>query len=141
MANEFLGIGTQLKIGDGGSPETFTLIPNCLDINGPSESVDLVETTSMDSANQTRTYIPGLKNTGEISFDLNWVPENAVHQQLKSDFDARVTRNFQMILPNPGASVFAFAGIITSFGVTDPVAGVVTRSVTITITGAPTFTV
>lgn len=140
MADEFIGIGTELKRGDGGGPETFTTIANVGDIDGPNESVDTVEVTSNSSPNQTRQYIAGLRNSGQVTFPVNWVPSNQTHQNLKADFDARVVRNFQLVWPDSGNATLDFAGIITNFGWSSPLGDKVTGSITIQVTGAPTLT-
>ena len=79
MTNAIIGHSTQFKIEDSPGAGTYTKIAEVSSINGPSFSMDTVDATNMDSTNRWREFIAGLKDGGEVSFDVNWDPAAATH--------------------------------------------------------------
>ncbi len=136
MTQAIAGFNVLLKIGNGaGTAETFTTLAEVLDIDGPSQSRDSIEVTS-HSSNGWREFIAGLKDGGEISFDLNMVPDDATQQTLRDHFDDGTVGNYQIVYPNGWQD--DFAATITDYGTKSPVDGPVTDSVTLKISGAVT---
>lgn len=132
--------GASLERSDMASSPTFTEIANVTSISGPSISRNTYDVTAHDSANSYMEFIGGLKDGGELSFDLNWDPADQTHEDLFSDLDDLVPRDYKLVLPNDIAE-FAFEAILTSFEVGLPVDDKLTAAVTYKITGAPTLTV
>lgn len=130
-------IGTLFKIGDGGSPETFTTIAEVKDIDGPGRTADTIEVTSMDSTGGYKEYIPSLKDGGEVSFDMNFTT-SAAQAALVTDFENRTKRNFKIVTTHATPKNISFSGYITDLSYSFEVAGVAMRSVTIKITGPVT---
>lgn len=137
MSQAILAKGTQLQAGNGGSPETFTLIPEVRSISGPSLSADVLDVTSMDTPGGFRDKLQGLKDWGELSFELQWVPGNALHQQMFNDYKAGTKRNYKMILPNVGNTTFSFQGFVSGMPANLAFDQVMMLSVTIVILGDP----
>jgi len=144
MTDAIIGHGTEMKMEDTPSSGTYTKIAEVQSINGLSLSMDTVDVTNMDSTNQWREYIAGLRDAGEVTFDVNWNMTAATHgisTGLLRDFNASstTTRNWQIIWPDTGATTWSFSGITTGFSISDPFDGTVTASITIKLTGAPTL--
>ncbi len=134
--------GTLLKIGDGGGPEAFTTIAEVTDIKGPGLSMDAVEVTSHDSPNAVKEKIAGLKEVGELTFSINYVPTAATHNAttgLIRDWKNRTKRNFQLVFPDTGATTWSFAALVTNFQPTAPVDGKLAADVTLTPAGDATL--
>ncbi len=135
--------GTLLKSGDGVTPtETFTTIAEVTNISGPALSTDAIDTTSHDSPNNHREFIGGLKDGGEVTFDINYIPTNPTHDAstgLLADYVARTLRNFQLVFSDSGNTTWSFTAIVTGFEPGEPVDAQLTASVTLRITGAPTL--
>lgn len=131
-------IGTLVKIGDGGAPETFSTIAEVKDISGPAMTADTIEVTSQDSTGGYKEYIPSLKDGGELSFPMNFV-NSAAQDALITDYTNRTKRNFQVVTTHGAPKTFSFAGYITNVSHSFPVADVAQRDVTIKITGAVTI--
>jgi predicted secreted protein len=129
--------GTQLKAGDGGNPETFTLIPEIRSISGPGMSADTLDATSMDTPGGFRDKKQGLKDWGTLSFELLWIPTNARHQQLFDDFKAGTERNYELVFPNVGNTKFSFKGFVNRMPAQANFDALLTLSVEITIMGDP----
>lgn len=134
--------GTLLKMGDGGGTEVFTTIAEVKNISGPSMSRDTFDLTTHSSTGSWREFGTGLKDAGEVSFDINYVPTNATHRLstgVLGDFNSGVRRNYQLVFPNAGATTWSFSGFVTSFETSAPVDDLLGASITIKLTGAPTL--
>ncbi len=132
--------GTKLKMGDGGSPETFTEIPEVGDLKGPKVSVKTIDVTTHGSAasGANEEIIPSTINGGEVSFQLNYVESDPVHIALIAAAQGRTKKNFQKVNPE-GTKTISFAGYVTDIAFSDPVSDKKQADVTITVSGGLTF--
>lgn len=133
--------GTQLQIGDGGTPENFTTIVEVRDISGPGVQLDTVEVTHHLSPDATREHRPTLKDLTEVTFDIAFVPTEATHglsTGLLNDWENRTKRNFRLVFTDTGVTTWAFSGYVTGFEITSALEDVYMASVTIKCTGALT---
>jgi hypothetical protein len=73
------GLGVQLKIGNGASPEVFTTVANVVSINLSGRSVEEVDFTHLLSSGGYREFRAGFKDPGELQFSLHYNPANATH--------------------------------------------------------------
>lgn len=135
--------GTLLKMGDGIVPpattEVFTTIAEVKDIDGPGFEASTNEATNHSSSGATREWLAGMLDAGEVSFDLNFLPGNATQNAttgLLSLYFARKVRNFQLVWPNGQCN---FKALVTGVEPSAPVDDVLTASVTLKVTGLPTF--
>jgi energy-coupling factor transporter transmembrane protein EcfT len=142
MSGAYSSFGTLLKIGDGGGTEVFTTIAEVKDISGPKIAMDTTEVTNMSSPTAFKEKVASLLDAGDVTFDVNFMPENATQgysSGLLRDAVQRNRRNFKLVFTNIGNTTWAFNALVTGFEVTAAVAGVLTASVTLTITTAPTL--
>lgn len=123
---------TELARGDGAEPEVFTKIPDVTNISGPNETKDEIDVTSFDST--AREYIPGIGDSGELTFDLNFRPDDTQQQGLRADKDAGTARNYQITLTD--GTTFTFEAIVTAFTLTAATNDAWRGSVTLKISGA-----
>lgn len=136
------GFGTSFKVGDGATPESFTTVAEVTDIKGPKLALNTYESTSHDSTDGWREYVPGLLEAGEVGIDLSFIPTNATQGYstgLIKDQVNRTKRNFKVVFPDVGGTTWSFSGYVTGFEVNAPVDDLLTASVTIQITGKPTL--
>ena len=132
MSDGTLGISTSLAGATAGT------IGNIISITLPNQTRDSVETTTMGSTSNFREFIPGLLNAGEISVELNYdgsASGNADSLQTALETVAEV-----WTIKFPDDSTFVCSGFITSLGGASPMDDKITQSVTIKLTGKPTFT-
>lgn len=135
--------GTLLKLGDGAMSEAFTTIAEVLDINGPNLARGSLDATSHSSGGW-KEKVAGIKDGGQVTFDINWVPGNATHANstgLLSFFDDGEAHNFQLVENDASTLTWSFAAICTGFTTTKPVDGIRKGSITLDITGAVTYPV
>jgi len=138
MSIAILASGTLLKIGGAASSATLTTIPECKKIKAPNIKFDLKDTTSHDNANSFRTWLPGLADGETCTADINFVPTNAIHTQIRTQQYAFTADYFELIFPNPGAgSSITFDSYVQSFTQEADVGELLTAVATLKITGAP----
>ena len=135
-----LGYGTLLQRWSGAA---WVTVAEQININGPSLSSDDVEVTNHDSPNSTKEYIPALMDTGEISFDGNFIPSNASQTQLLADQVARTVSDWQIVLPDAvleaNRTRWSFEGYIKSIDFSYPTPTQMTISATMKLAGTATL--
>lgn len=133
---------TQLKRGNGATPESFTLIAELRDIDGPELGLDTEDVTSRSSTSGWEEVVPTILRTGEVTFDLNFVPSNATQNPtlgLLADLKNRTLRNFYILWAGESATSWNFAAYVTGFKPGTPLDGAMTADVTLKISGVPTL--
>lgn len=123
-------------------PEVFTTINNIGDISGPQVQVAEVETTSHSTGIPHRTFIPSLIDDGNLSFPAYWNPQDPTQNLLSPYglehlFQNRTVTRWRLVNTDPGRRTREFLGFVSQLNETAPVAGIMTRAVTIRITSAP----
>lgn len=109
MSQGRVGLGTQIKMGDGQSPETFNLIPEPKDISGPQISQEFVDFTHQQSSGGFRERKPTFKTSGDVTFSCNYIAGDTVQEDLIEAALANpaVPRNFQLIFPDNTTITFS----------------------------------
>jgi predicted secreted protein len=134
MTSAIAGNGVLLQLGSGGTgSETFTTIAEVLDIDGPSQAREQIEVTS-HSSEGWREYIAGLRDGGEVSFPVNFVP--ADQDDLRALYDDGTQANYKIVYPNGWKDTFA--AIVTDWSTKSPVDGAVTDEIKLKISGEVT---
>lgn len=129
-----VGYGSTFGIG-AGDPLTYTNVAEVTMITPPGYSRDPVEATHLTSDDGYKEFIAGMKETGDASFTLNWVP--SATDLMVTAFESDVG-NYRIVAPN---GVFiTFRGFFTSYeiGDLDP-NGKMNATVTVKISGKPTM--
>jgi hypothetical protein len=145
----YTAFGTILAYGNSETPgEEYTKVGKVKDINGPSASRDTIDVTNHDSPDGYEEFLASLANGGEVTFPVEWDPEDASHDQttgVYSLMEETVTRNWRLIFPiestvTPGQyHGFQFKALVTGLsGPHGPVKGSVTLDVTLKVSGKPT---
>jgi hypothetical protein len=130
-----IGYGASFEVStDGGS--VYTELAEIINITPPSDSLDIIDATNMDSTNATREFIVGLNDPGECSLEMNFIPGSAADQKIVQIRDARVAVYCKITFPN--AVVWTFLGILTGYEPAIPVDDKMTATVTFKVTGSYT---
>ena len=138
MSAATLGLGTLIKKGNAASPEVFTTIAEVGTITGPSQSSEFVQVTNQDSS--AHEFIAGIVDPGEITFSVNYAPQNATHQALLTDFGDKSSDNYELVFPTGNAAdKWEFAAAVTGAEVTAPIDGPIQLSVTLKVTGSVSY--
>ena len=144
MPNTISSIGAQLYHT---SLATANLIGNVLDVTGPGFSRDTIDTTSHSSPDDFKEKMVTRWDAGDLTFDLQWDPEDANHQfltdMITTSAAADDPKTYVLRVPSAPAQAswmtITFTAHLTNFGDSIPVEGVLQASVTLEITGAPTI--
>ncbi len=150
MANKQASIGTELWIGDAGSPETFFLVPSVGDIAGPKKSVATIDVTTQDSPQGYDEFISSLKSGGEVTFPIQLDPNAIEHNNtatvvgtnaggLHYLLEQRVKRHMRVAIPTSPATRFSFLGLVTGIAGDFKVKGSTMSSVIVKVSGPPTL--
>jgi hypothetical protein len=131
----YIANGTTIGVDKTGSG-TYVTLANVESFDGPSNTVGSVETTNLSSGR--KTYRPGLPDSGEISFDIQFDPADADHTYLRGLLDSPAVKSWQLSYPTlPKATLDTFDGFLTEFHPSgDDAEGILTASITIKLTGA-----
>jgi predicted secreted protein len=135
MSNAQIGYGTLFERDSGGA--VFVAIAEVVSVTPPQLSKDTPDATHMSSPDGYREFIAGLRDAGEASLELNYLPTEATQVTLRTDFDSDVAGNYRMTFPD--ASSIAFTGFVTALSPAVPLDDKMALSVTIKVTGKPTF--
>lgn len=135
MTNAISSFGTFLKMGDGGSPETFATIAEVGDIDGPDESLATEEVTHHGSTGGWDEFVGTILSGGEVSFPVNKIPDEATQTALRNAMVNRTKKNFQIVYPDPGGNGFAFAALVIGHKPKAPVKGKLSADLKLKISG------
>jgi|TARA_Y100000034_G_scaffold28640_2_gene34443 hypothetical protein len=125
---------TQLKRGDGASPEVFTLVGQITDIQGPDGSATEIPISTLDST--AVEVAMGLMDEGSISLNMVLDPANAQQTGLRTDRTAKTLRNFKIVMTDGSATTLDFAAYVTGFSLDASGDEVWRASITLRISGA-----
>ena len=126
-----------VKIGDGGSPETFATVAG-LRATTLSFNSTTVDVTNADSANQWRELLAGAGVKSAAFSGSGVFKDAASDESLRGAFFNQTTPNFQVVIPNFGTVTGPFQ--IASLQYEGPYDGEVKLSLSLASAGALTFT-
>lgn len=134
--------GTLLQVGDGATPEVFTTLAEVKDISGPTLSRDTEEVTHHLSPDQFKEKVATLKEAGEVTFDMNYLPGNPTQSMsagLGQDYKDGTVRNIKIVFADVGSTEWILPSIVTGWEPDSPVGGSFDCSVTLEVARAPTL--
>lgn len=100
MSNAFVPLGTQLKIGDRHSAETFTAISEINRISGFGWTRNMIETTNLDTSGGYRTFLPTFRDGETVTLDMNMTVANwdKFRDLFESQDEESESWDFQLVL-------------------------------------------
>ncbi len=137
MANTYIASQTTIGLKKSGD-ESYATIAQVISFSGPTFQVASIETTNLSDT--AKKYRPGITDSGEMKFELNFDPADAGHTGLKTLIETPAVASWQITFPtSPNATTFTFDGFPTGMevGGGGPEEKV-TASLTIKITGVVT---
>lgn len=129
-----IGYDSAFAIGSGSPTIIYTAVAEVVSITPPGMSRDAIEATHLKSAGGYKQFIAGMKDGGEASFTINWLP--SATDALVTAFNAD-SGNYQITFPN--GVMLRFAGFFTAYTPPELTAEKMEASVTIKVTGAATL--
>lgn len=130
--------GTKLyKGGIGG-----TAIGELTNINGLSLDTDEIDVTNHDSEDAFEEVIQGIKRTGVVSLEGNFIPDDAGQEELMADYLSGAVDDYAIVFPSVLGAVWNFKGFVKKAPSTEaPVEGKVPFTAEIRVTGKPSLDV
>ena len=139
MTDVKIGYGVAFARGDGASPEVFTALAEITNITPPQLSRDTVDATHQGSPDGYREFIGGLRDSGEVSLEMNWIAGSTTDTTLLTDFDSDDPVNYRITFNDADTTTATFAGFVTGYTPNSPMEDKQSASVTIKVTGKVTW--
>ena len=125
--------GTKIQVDVSG---TFTDIPEAKDIQFPSPTVDEIDVTNQDSPSNSKEFLPGDVDYGEVTFSVNYLYNHARHMALITDQAAGTKRDYRVLVVGSVLAV-QFNAYVKSITRQGPVSGAYSMDVVLRVTGSP----
>ena len=133
MAASSATIGYTSTFGiEGGTPGVYVPVAEVVSITPPGWTREAIDVTHLASDDGYKEFIAGMKEAGDASLTLNFVP--SATDVLVTAFAAS-TGNYQIIFPN-GVQL-DFAGIVTQYEIGELSNEKMSATLTIKASGAP----
>ncbi|MCC2608389.1 phage tail tube protein [Neorhizobium petrolearium] len=126
-----IGHGITFEMADLATPTDMTYIEEIFDITLPSDTIDQVDASNMQSPNKTREFIDGMSDSGECSFSMNYVPGSTSDRALIAAKGKR--KRVRVTFPN--GCQFLFKGNLQSNERTAPTDDKMTADVSFKASG------
>ena len=109
-------------------------------ISGPSQSRDMIDVTSHDSASGFREFIAGIIGAGEVSLDGNLIVGDANGQvAFHTDVQGGTQRNAFIVMPMSVGAALSFAALAKGFEASFPFDNKLGVSGSLQVTGKTTL--
>jgi len=150
MSDATHGHGAGLFYGTTTQPTSATRIANVSNADHSGISRDALDVSTMDSTSKHREFIPGMIDAGELSATLNYDGSAAGEANSLLGASGIYTASaytWWLTMGDGGTntavtsnSYLQCSGFITSLGHAVPYDDKVTQSITVKLTGVPTYT-
>ena len=141
MSNAISGPGFLLQVSDvPGDAGTFTTVAEVKDITGPAVSLDVIDVTNQSSPGGYEEIIPSIRRAGEVDFEVNFDPLSGTHDGATGLLylaNNKVKVGWRLQLQDTGSHYWSFDGYVVGFQTKAPVAGVLSGTTKVRITGQP----
>src|SRR4026208_447525 len=119
--NVKIGFGNKFQLFDAdASPPAWTTVAEVKGITPPAFARDAQEATHTESPDGYREFVSGLRDAGEISVELNFVPDSDTTDMVFASFDSDELQQVRILFrdgtqtgPSPTCSRFTASGFIT----------------------------
>lgn len=134
MSDASIGYGSQYAIHDG---STYVPLAEVYNIEPPQFESDDVDVTHMASPNRTREVIPGLINPGNVTIDMNFVPNSPADQRVRELLVSGEKLSHRITYPN--GTTETFTASVKGYAPAVPNEDKMTATVTMRVTGFSTM--
>lgn len=129
------GFGTTFAYDSGGG--SYVSLGEVTALTPPTMTRETADATHMGSTSGFREHIGGLRDGGEASVTMNYVPSGTSYDALKANLLADTAVNYKITFPD--ASTVIFSALITELGVEIPMADKMSCTAKFKSTGVPTW--
>lgn len=114
---------------------SYATLAEVTSITPPNLTRDTIDATHMLSTSRYREFISGLRDGGEATIELNFIPGGAAMTSLLADFISNAVVPYKILFPN--STAWTFDAFVTSIGPEAPLDDKMSASITFKITGVP----
>lgn len=111
-----------------------TAIAEITDLNDVGPDADMLDVTSLDSADGHREFIAGLVNSGEFTIGINFLQSNSGHATMQTDLKAGTSGSYA-IAWSGSSGTWAFTALVKTFKAGGAVGDKLSGTVTFQISG------
>ena len=108
---------------------------------GFQTTTEMIDVTKHGSDDDYTEYIPGLKDGGEITVEMNLYLTDTGQAGLLTDYEAQSKKTYAITLPNTEASTIGGSAYIKSLSIITPMKAQAKMAAVLKLTGKPTITV
>ena len=141
MSNAISGPGFLLQVSTtAGQAGSFTTVAEVKDITGPGVTLDVIDVTNQSSPGGYEEIIPSIRRAGEVDFDVNFDPLSGTHDGATGLLylaNNKLKRGWRLQLQDTGTHYWAFDAYVVAFQTKSPVAGVLSGTTKLRVTGQP----
>jgi predicted secreted protein len=106
----------------------------------PQWTADDIEVTHTESPDGYKEYVQGLKDGGEVSLGVNWLPGETSQKALYTAFEAGTVEEYSIPLNDTPKTTITFDAYVKGISPAIDRSGKVTATITFRVTGKPTIT-
>jgi len=132
MNNAVNSVGTTFKKWVASA---WTDIAEIKGITGPDLTRDTIDVTTLTSVGGYREFIAGFRNGGTVTLSMHFT--RAGYDLMKADFESDVPQNYEIVIPDAGATAIEFEGLVTELPLTINVGDAITMDVKIKVSSEP----
>jgi len=129
-----IGYDTTFAIEDAPGSGVFVALAEVFEVTTTEVSVDQVDVTHFKSPGRAKEYIPQLKDNGSASASMNYVPDSATDQRIRTLLNSGAVVAMRITFPNDVQANFSAS--VESYSQTVPVEDRMTATVSFKVTGA-----
>lgn len=109
-------------------------------IGGPGVSANDVDTTTLDSSSNFRTFTPGLLDPGEVTFQVVYATTLVTHKRLAYYMGQRLAKTFTVYHGSTSGDTDAFLAYVKGMSREIPLDDLITCDYTLKVSGKPAYT-
>ena len=134
-----IGFGTLFQIRDiAASPIAYVTVGEVTNITLPNLTRDAVDATHTESTGAWRESIPGLKDAGEVSIEMNYVHQSATDALIRAQFASNELTLCKILFDTSPEDGVSFSAIVTGYEVQAPLDDKVAATLTLKVSGQVT---
>lgn len=132
-----IGKGTVIRIASPESPLDFVALAEVTKVTPPPLARDTPDASHMESPDQWREVVPGMRQGVDMPIELNFIPGSPTDARLRDMLTDEEPSRVEIAFPN--GSVLSFRAWGMEYEPDDPVDDKMTATATLRVSGRMTF--
>ena len=135
MSQAINGIGAKFYRWNGSAWDEYAEVTS---ITPPNPTRDTDEVTHLNSPDEYKEYIGGMRDGGTMTVAMNFIKANYI--KIRDDFENDDLQYYEIVLNDTEKTTFEVEGLITEMPIADITTAKITCNITIKINGKPILT-